>query len=237
MSSTKDAGSSRITVDTAPGRQVIGKRRNKSRVQARGVVRREKLLDAGLELLESTPVEELTFRQVCSHAEMPEGSAYHFYANKYDLLTALAGRLSGLFIENLRVPMPEGRPRDWQDLADLIVERGAEVYTANPAAIQLFLSPRAPAEVKLEDRQNDRVVSASMSRLFEENFVMPQIQANHDIFFYFIEITDLIFSLSISDHGEITPEMLEESKRAGKGYLATYLPPQLPRQNQRGEAR
>jgi hypothetical protein len=43
-----------------------------------------------------------------------------------------------------------------------------------------------------------------------------------DVFYYFIEITDLMFSLSIVQHGKITPAMLEEAKRAGMAYLATY---------------
>jgi hypothetical protein len=42
-------------------------------------------------------------------------------------------------------------------------------------------------------------------------------------FYYFIEITDLIFTLSVIEHGAITPAMLAEAKRAGIGYLGTYL--------------
>jgi hypothetical protein len=42
-------------------------------------------------------------------------------------------------------------------------------------------------------------------------------------FYYFIEITDLIFTLSVIEYGEITPAMLAEAKRAGIGYLSTYL--------------
>jgi hypothetical protein len=41
-------------------------------------------------------------------------------------------------------------------------------------------------------------------------------------FYYFIEITDLMFALSLVEHGEITPAMLAEAKRAGVAYLATY---------------
>ena len=42
-------------------------------------------------------------------------------------------------------------------------------------------------------------------------------------FYNFIEITDLLFSLSMLEHGEITPQMLAEAKRAGVAYLGTYL--------------
>lgn len=34
-------------------------------------------------------------------------------------------------------------------------------------------------------------------------------------FYYFIEITDLFFTLSIVEHGKMTPAMLTEAKRAG----------------------
>ena len=211
----------------AEPRQVIGKRRAPSRSQARGLVRRKQLIDAGLELLASVPVEELSFRQVCERAGMPEGSGYHFYANKYDLLTALAGTLSQKFIDSLPNLISNGPPKNWEDLADRVVENGAEVYRANPAAIQLFLGARTPPEVKLEDRTNDRLVSASIREIFDQYFVMPPIRPGHDLFFYFIEITDLMFSLSVLDEGRITPEMIEESKQAGKGYLRVYLPPHL----------
>ena len=36
-------------------------------------------------------------------------------------------------------------------------------------------------------------------------------------------ITDLLFTISVIEHGEITPRMLAEAKRAGTGYLGTYL--------------
>jgi AcrR family transcriptional regulator len=227
----------RGSAEKAAARQVIGKRRTTSRVQARGVLRRQKLVDAGLELLRSVPVEELTFRQVCAQAEMPEGSAYHFYANKYDLLTALAGTLSQRFIEAHREPIPAHRTRTWADLADLIVERGAEVYAANPAAVQLCLGARTPPEVKLQDRINDREVSAAIQALFRAHFSLPPLPGDCDIFFHFIEITDLFFSLSVLSDGRITPAMLEEAKRAGRAYLGIYLPPALPiRAAQGGQA-
>ena len=172
-------------------RQMIGKRRAPSRAQARGLMRRKQLIEAGLELLASVPVEELSFRQVCEHAGMPEGSGYHFYANKYDLLTALAGTLSQTFIDSLSNVVSDGPPQSWEELAD-------------------------------------RVVGASVRELFERYFELPPIRPGHHLFFYFIEITDLMFSLSVLEEGCITPDAIEESKRAGKGYLGVYLPPHLP---------
>ncbi len=62
-----------------------------------------------------------------------------------------------------------------------------------------------------------------MYEVFAEHFEVPESDDMRNAFYYFIEITDLIFTLSVIEHGEITPTMLEEAKRAGIGYLGTYL--------------
>jgi len=52
-----------------------------------------------------------------------------------------------------------------------------------------------------------------------------------DVFYFFVQLTDLMFSLAVIEDGAIVPAMLEESKRAGKGYLATYLAAMLTRRD------
>jgi len=47
-------------------------------------------------------------------------------------------------------------------------------------------------------------------------------------FYYFIEITDLLFTLSVIENGEITADMLAEAKRAGIGYLSSWLVGEIP---------
>ena len=52
-------------------RQVVGKRRERQHAQERGNVRRKLLLDAAIQLLETTPIEELSFKQVSTKAGVP----------------------------------------------------------------------------------------------------------------------------------------------------------------------
>jgi hypothetical protein len=42
-------------------------------------------------------------------------------------------------------------------------------------------------------------------------------------FYDFIKVTDLLFALSVIEHGEITADMLEEAERVETGCLATRL--------------
>jgi AcrR family transcriptional regulator len=212
-----------------PARQVVGKQRHRKKVQARGEVRRRMLLDAARELLFEVPVEELTFGQIATKAGVPEGSAYHFYANKYDVLSSLAKELNVQFLEAYQEPIEELQVHTWNDLADLITDRSAEIYAVDLAAVQIFLGGKTPPEVGMVDRTNVRALSTVLLELFDRFFVLPEVPNIHNVFFYYVQLTDLMLSLSVIENGEITPDMLEESKRAGKAYLGTYLPPVLSR--------
>jgi AcrR family transcriptional regulator len=207
-------------------RQQIGLRKTHSSVQGRGVKRRAKLLQAAYDLLCERDIEAVSFRDIAARAGVPEGSAYHFYANRFDLFAALANNLSELFLEAHQGQVPKSRRRSWQDLAAHLVDVGAKVYAENPPARQLLIGGKTPPEVKQADRSNDRAVADLMYEIFTRHFELADNSQVRSAFYYFIEITDLIFTLSVIENGEITPAMLAEAKRAGIAYLGTYVVPE-----------
>lgn len=209
-------------------RQRIGQRKSHSNTHERGRERRRQLLQAAYDLLCEHDIEDVTFRDIAARAGVPEGSAYHFYANRFDLFTALANQLSGLFVEAHQRSVPKSRRRTWQDLACYLVDVGARVYAENPPARQLLIGGKTPPEVKQADRINDRAVSEVMYRVFARYFEIPDSAGMHAAFYYFIEITDLLFTLSVIESGEITADMVAEAKRAGVGYLSSRLPGDVP---------
>jgi AcrR family transcriptional regulator len=204
-------------------RQKIGLRKAPSVTRKRGRERRKLLLKAAYELLCARPVEDVSFRDIADEAGVPEGSAYHFFANRFDVFSALAKELSDLFIEAHQRTIPPSRRKSWRALAEHLVDVGERVYADNPPARQLLVGGKTPPEVKQADRINDRAVGNVMYEVFAEHFELPESDEMRNAFYYFIEITDLIFTLSVIEHGEITPTMLAEAKRAGIGYLGTYL--------------
>jgi AcrR family transcriptional regulator len=215
---------------TPPARQIVGKRRQHRHVQQRGTERRRLLLSAAETLLATVPVEELSFKRISEVAGVPEGSAYHFFANKYDLLTALAADLAERFAVAFQAPFASASIESWHDLSDLIVERAVEMYGSSPAATKIWLGGRTPPEIKLADRIANKSVSNVLQQLFEREFVLPDLPRDRDVFFHYMELADVILSLSVIQFGEITPVMLEEAQRAGRSYLSSYLPAVLERQ-------
>jgi len=55
----------------------------------------------------------------------------------------------------------------------------------------------------------------AMHDSFARYFDIQDSDEMRSSFYYFIEITDLFFTLSIVEHGKMTPAMLTEAKRAG----------------------
>jgi len=204
-------------------RQKIGLRKTHSSMRKRGVVRRKKLLKAAYDLLCEREIGDISFRDIAERAEVPEGSAYHFYANRFDLFSALAGDLSALFVAEHRRSVPKECLGTWRKLAEHFLETGVRVYRNNPPARELLIGGKTPPEVKQADRINDREVAQVMSDLFSTHFNVPSDTDLNSVFYHFIEITDLIFTLSVIEHGEITDAMIQEARFAGIGYLANFF--------------
>jgi AcrR family transcriptional regulator len=204
-------------------RQQIGLRKSHTAMHQRGVERRTALLQAARELLEEREIEDVSFRDIASRAGVPEGSAYHFYANRFDLFTALAAELSEDFIKAHRRAVPVSKRSDWKELAEHLVDVGARIYASSAPARQLLIGAKTPPEVKQADRINDRRVGDVMYEVFSKYFVIPDNDGMRAAFYFFIEITDLMFMLSLMEHGKITRAMTVEAKRAGLGYLGSYF--------------
>jgi AcrR family transcriptional regulator len=204
-------------------RQKIGLRKAPTATRKPGRERRQLLLQAAYDLLCEQPVEDISFRDIAKRAGVPEGSAYHFFANRFDIFSALAKRLSDQFIDAHQKAVPKSKRKNWQDLAGHLVDVGAHVYAENPPARQLLIGGKTPPEVKQADRINDRAVGNVMYEVFASHFDIPDTDEMRGAFYFFIEITDLIFTLSVIEHGDITAAMLDEAKRAGTAYLSTYI--------------
>jgi AcrR family transcriptional regulator len=193
-----------------------------------GIERRALLLAAARRLLDTRQMNQISLGDVARAARIPKGSAYHFYADIMDLYVHLLAELDRQMVEDLAAPL-RTRIDTWQDVIAEMLRRGMRFYAAHGAARQLIISPRTPPELKLRDRRNDVALARLFERHIRERFSMPRLPDSTTVFFHAVEIADLMFSLSILEHGRITRRMATEAQRATVGYLRNFLPQRLPR--------
>jgi AcrR family transcriptional regulator len=199
--------------------------------RAPGIVRRRRLLAAARTLLGRRDLDELSLADVARAARIPKGSAYHYYHDIMDLYVHLLALIEEEMLVDVRRPLRGDAPQSWADIVAALIRRGARFFDRDPAARQLLIGPKTPPQLKLRDRQSD----VRIGKLFEEHiagrFVLPGRAGRATLFFRAVEIADLMFCLSVLEHGTITREMTEEAIRAVVGYLRTHFPAKLPQRS------
>ncbi len=196
--------------------------------RARGLARREQLLDAAWSLLAERDLGAVSLVDVAARAGVPVGSAYHYYDDVREVYEALAARVAAQLLERHAAPLRR-RPRRWAQVIEELIDRGVAYFNAHPAAARLLIGPQTPPQLKFRDRERDRVLAQVFEAQVDARFELPRLAARSALFFRALEIADLMLSLSIVDAGVITPAMTAEAKRACIAYLGSYFPATLPR--------
>jgi AcrR family transcriptional regulator len=207
----------------------------KRSLRARGIERRQKLLASARELLETREIDAISLGDVAAHADVPKGSAYHFYADIKDLYSALLAQIEEEMLVDHRAPIT-AQVSCWQDVIRVMIERGLRCFERDAAARQLLIGPKTPPDLKMQDRRSD----LALAKVFEDQvaacFELPPLDNRSVIFFRALEIVDLMFSLSMIEHKCITPEMNQEAIRASIAYLESYFPKKLPKRRRAAQS-
>ena len=192
--------------------------------RVKGNERRRLILSVAKDLLVQRSLEDISLAEIASAAEIPVSSLYHFYPNVLsvfaDLMLKFTDELSEYLVQNL----PSSSTGSWQQMVDDGVEQCAAFYRLEPAYQQLVLSGRAPAQLKIADREGDARLALVFLTFVERNFELPKIPNIEAIFFNTIEIVDLFLSLDVMQNDQITDQGVNEAKRASLSYLRSYLP-------------
>jgi AcrR family transcriptional regulator len=200
--------------------------------RSRGIARRVRLIDAARALLQTHELDAISLGDVAKRANDPVSSAYHFYSDIRDLYTALLSSIEEQLLEEYRKPLREAA-RAWPDIIAVLIRKGVKLLSADPAARQLMVGPKTPADLKLRERTNDIALGKLYENHVSARFQLPATVDGPKIFFRVVEIIDLMFCLSMVECGFINEEYTREAIRASVAYLGSYLPATLPRRNRR----
>lgn len=195
----------------------------KGTTQARGRLRRRKLLDAARRLLGQSTLDVIGLADVAEAAGVPKTSAYHFFPSIYDLYVELSLELAADLRGELEKPLRHEHS-EWQGVISELVDRGAAFFIENSAARQLQIGPKTPPDIKSRDRVNDFALARLFVGHIASLFRLPDTMDWDPIFFRAIEVADLMFVLSVRESGTVTPFFSIEASRAMVAYLELYIP-------------
>lgn len=198
-------------------------------MQARGRKRRDALLAAARGLLAEHESDQITLVDVAARAGIPKSSAYHFYADALELYNELVAMLDAEL--QAAIAEPIGAAEGWEQIFGEVIDRAALYFEAHPAAQQLMLASQTPPAVKRSSRRADIETSGLIEQHIDAQFVMPEIPDRSRIFFHAVEAADLMFGLSLFQHGALRTDMVDEAKKMACAYLGLYLPRFLPRRD------
>jgi hypothetical protein len=128
------------------------------------------------------------------------------------------------FAEALSTPFTPEEVSSWTKLANTLISRAAKFYQATPAARQVYMGTMLPRGIVTEE---NFAIGKLVEKVFTTYFKLPELENREMVFLLFPKIVNLIFAVSVTNHGEINDEFLEEATTAGIGYLKMYLPEKL----------
>lgn len=190
--------------------------------QARGRERRAALLAAARLLLSDKPLDSLSLGSIADQAGIPVSSAYHLFPDLPSLFKDLSRDLAiEMAAETSQLPQAPG----WEALVRLYLDRCRDAFNADGALRQLMLGSKTPPEIKHAACREDHRFGRALLAVANRQFDLPGADRLEDKFFKAILIADVMFSLSVADHGSVTRPALEEAQAASVAYLRLFLPP------------
>jgi AcrR family transcriptional regulator len=198
------------------------------RMSSTGIARRRLLMSKARKLLSKKLLNDISMNDVAEAAKIPKGSAYFFYDSMDSLWSALAGQMYIELGDAMLRPL-EGELNNWGDVFAAVLDYALVFIESDLAVSQLLVGPHIPAALKSSMRASDVGLGRIVDQILSSRFVLPEMPDRPKMFFLALEICDVFCTVSMTEHGRLTPEYKAECVRASLAYLRTYLPHDLPR--------
>jgi AcrR family transcriptional regulator len=196
--------------------------------QERGRARRQALQDAAAALLDTQDIDMLALADVCAAAGIPKSSGYHFYRDIHSLYADLAARLETDLSVALDVPHDIAGP--WRLRLARYIDTATTFFEQRPHAQQLMFGPKTPPDIKRAGRAADKGHGLQLEAWLAGSVAAaPRGGWPVPIYFFAIEIIDLMFGLSLLEEGRLSAMMVGQATQAACAYLAPYLDGTAPR--------
>lgn len=175
------------------------------------------MLAAARDLLTEVGFESLTCEEIASRAEVPIGTLYQYFANKYVIVCEL-DRLDTVAVrEELAAFAAEVPSLEWPALLEKFLDHLAALWRDDPSRRAVWLAVQSTPATRVTASQNERVLAKQVARLIAP--LTPSQRDRRDMMSQVLVHTAYsLLSFSVQD-GHDHPETVSELKRMLAGYL------------------
>jgi AcrR family transcriptional regulator len=164
--------------------------------------RREQLVQIGLELLPTTPVQELTIDEVARRAGISRSLLFHYFATKRDYYTAVTRAAADLLLEHLLPRSDEPRDDQVAGMLDRYVG-WVETFRESHLAFIRGASGGDPWVAEVYEETRERLVEITLSAL-----ELPHDEARRQLVRAWFAFTETLVGQWVQEPTLPRPELL-----------------------------
>ena len=174
-------------------------------------------LGAARELLIEVGIESLTCEEIATRAEVPIGTLYQYFANKYVIVCELDRQDTATVRDELAAFADEVPSLDWPHLLEKFLDHLAALWRTDPSRRAVWLAVQSTPSTRLTAIQNERLLAELVARALAP--LTPSQRGRREMMSQvLVHTTYSLLSLSVQDvtqHQAIVAEL----KRMLAGYL------------------
>ena len=184
-------------------------------------MRVQRILDEAAALVVDRGVEALSTREIAQAAEVPVASLYQYFADKEDVLLALAERDMAEMDEQVAADVAALEELTVADFVRTVMTAFVAVYHRRPAFVEIYLRGRTNIAVNKFGRDHN-VRIAEVLRAYALDRGLADQSLTPAVAMLAVEVGDRVFQLAFERDPAGDQELIEEGITLMTAYLERY---------------
>ena len=179
----------------------------------RSAIRISRILDAAGQLVAERGYEKMTTSQVALWAGVSPGVLYQFFADKREIMQALAARNLDRYLTRVEGALRSGRFDDWPDTADAAVDLFVAMCREDPGFLVVRFGDVADVHLLGATEDNDSHLAGRMAALLAaEHGDRPDLPTERSLVIA-IKIADALVKFAFSVHPDGDDKIIQRAKQ------------------------
>lgn len=188
--------------------------------QARSRLRYQRILKAARDVLVDLGFESFTFDEVSKRAEVPIGTLYQFFANKYVLICELDREDTAANVEELEKFSQQVPALQWPDLLDEFIDHLARMWREDPSRRAVWHAVQSTPATRYTAAATEREMLEPLSQILKPLAQGMTDEQRMELAGFLVHTVVSLLNYAIrNDDSESIDSIIREIKRMLISYL------------------